>query len=167
MEKQLKTYEAKENTENLLKKMVVFEDNMTDELNTLAKQALFSAKIEVFMAELEKIEPTELSKLAQRVYEDPDLAIEKHFTLQELTDTFISPDGNQTTMDAFTKPVAEDDIEIVEVTDNKPSKKKTRREWSIRQIIDIDGECEMKIEILRPRLRNPKEPIDDEIQVRL
>lgn len=164
MEKQLKTFEAKANTENLLKKMVVFEDNMTDELNTLAKQALFSAKMEVFMAEMEKIDVKELSELAQRVHDNPDLALEKHFTLEELTNDFTKLNENQKTMDDFAKPVAEEDIEIVEVT---PTKKRKRREWSIRQIIDIDGECEMKIEIYRPRLRNPKEPIGDEIQVRL
>lgn len=167
MEQQSKTYEAKENTENLLKKMVVFEDNMTDELNTLAKQALFSAKMEVFMAELEKIDYKELSNLAQRVHENPDLILEKQFTLKELAENFTKPNNEQTTMDAFATPVSQDDIEIVETTENEPTKKRKRREWSIRQIIDIDGECEMKIEILRPRLRNPKEPVGDEIQVRI
>lgn len=160
---------ARENTETVLKKMVVYEDHMKDELNLLAKQALFSAKMEVFIANAENVPVEQLSPLAKRVYQIPDLAITKEFTLKELQTNFMETEKQkQTTMDAFGEKTAQKAASTGvnsepfenEPRDEKPiklTKTKVKRKWSIRQSIDV-GECEIQIEILRPRMRPATTP---------
>ena len=84
MENQSMFEQANQNTLEIMKKLVIFEDNMTEQLNFLAKQALISAKTEVAFAQIENIPFERLSTLAQQVYKNPDFILEKKFALTDL-----------------------------------------------------------------------------------
>ena len=92
MENQSMFEQANQNTLEIMKKLVIFEDNMTEQLNFLAKQALISAKTEVAFAQIENIPFERLSTLAQQVYKNPDFILEKKF---ELTDLINAPAKEQ------------------------------------------------------------------------
>lgn len=98
MENQSMFEQAKQNTLEIMKKLVIFEDNMTEQLNFLAKQALISAKTEVAFAQIENIPFERLSTLAQQVYKNPDFILEKKF---ELTDLINAPAKEQDIFEEF------------------------------------------------------------------
>ena len=90
MENQSMFEQANQNTLEIMKKLVVFEDNMTEQLNFLAKQALISAKTEVAFAQIENVPFERLSNLAQQVYKNPEFVLEKKFELTDLIDAPVS-----------------------------------------------------------------------------
>lgn len=98
MENQSMFEQANQNTLEIMKKLVIFEDNMTEQLNFLAKQALISAKTEVAFAQIENIPFERLSTLAQQVYKNPDFILEKKF---ELTDLINAPAKEQDIFEEF------------------------------------------------------------------
>lgn len=76
--------EANKNTKQILEKIIVYKDNMVDELNFIAKQAVMSAKMELAMAEVEGVPLEECSALAQRVAHNPDFQFNEQFKLVDL-----------------------------------------------------------------------------------
>ncbi len=102
MENQSMFEQANQNTLEIMKKLVIFEDNMTEQLNFLAKQALISAKTEVVFAQIENIPFERLSTLAQQVYKNPDFILEKKF---ELTNLINAPAKEQDIFEEFSNKV--------------------------------------------------------------
>ena len=102
MENQSMFEQANQNTLEIMKKLVIFEDNMTEQLNFLAKQALISAKTEVAFAQIENIPFERISTLAQQVYKNPDFILEKKF---ELTDLINAPAKEHDIFEEFSNKV--------------------------------------------------------------
>lgn len=170
--------QAHQNTLEIMKKLVVFEDNMTEQLNFMAKQAIVSAKTEIAFAPLANIPFESLSSVAQQLYNNPKFTLEKKFELTDLIDApkqqvdiFEESAPEMTANKVDTKDgKAEiyttehnDESEIFVKSDDKYGIKAAsdfvdehkkphstkRREWIAVDSTKIKGACEVKVLLAR------------------
>lgn len=157
--------EANKNTKQILEKIIVYKNNMVDELNFIAKQAIMSAKVELAMAQAEGIPYDRCSALAQELLRNPNLTLDKQFKVVELVeqsavceDNKINNVANYNVVNLQNAAAADekDEDEGLSLyfsereTRKEPTKKRShaKRTWLALQSIKTD-ECEIKIEVAR------------------
>lgn len=104
--------QAKQNTEDSLAYLVYQQHAKTEELNKLGETVLKDAKMELYVAQMEGVRYDDLSTIAQRVHDYPNLTIKSKFRGQG----FLLEDGNGGVLpdDSKLEPASWENINIKE-----------------------------------------------------